>query len=108
MTLLKGRLPIGLPNAIFTRHGERIEAATSQFAETRDISAINLAGGWKSQASAKQNICTGCAIVAAVDIPPEAQARIPTAAKKFAKRMTRYIANHSLILVANATTKCKS
>lgn len=48
-----------------------------------------------------------CAGVAALDIPPEAQARILTAAEKLAKCMNRYIANHSLTLVANVASKRK-
>lgn len=58
----------GLHNPRFMTHGARIGAATAQFAENKDVSAIKLAEGWKSQSSAEQYLRNGRAAMAALDI----------------------------------------
>lgn len=92
----------GLSNACFATHGARIGAAMAQFVETKDISAIKLAGGWKSQNSVEQYIRNGRAEIAALDITPNSQNRMLKFAEKFTKRMNRYIANHEYTTAVGA------
>lgn len=90
-----------MQNARFTTHGARIGATTTKFAETKDVNAIKLTGGWKSQSSTEQYIRNGSAAIAALDIKSESQSRIMRAAEKFTNRVNRYLANHDLTLVTH-------
>lgn len=79
----------------FTTHGALIGAATAAFTQTKDLGAIKLAGGWKSQQSAEYYIRNGRTAIATLGIAPEVQNNIMAASKRFARRMTRYAENAS-------------
>lgn len=93
-----------LQNARFARIG----APTAQSAETKDVNAIKLVGGWKSRSSAEKYITNGHVAVAVLDISSDEQSRLIRAHEKCTKRMNRYISKQDLTLVSHGNGHSKT